>query len=37
MKVGKEGLFYFDESYRPVPLYKKFVGVRKLDMHERKR
>lgn len=27
MKVQK-GLFYFSEAYRPVPLYKKFVGVR---------
>ena len=27
MKV-KKGLFYFDDRYRPVPLYKKFIGVR---------
>jgi activating signal cointegrator complex subunit 3 len=27
----KKGLFFFDEAYRPVPLYKKFVGVRKPD------
>lgn len=25
-----KGLFYFDERYRPVPLYKKFIGVRNL-------
>jgi replicative superfamily II helicase len=24
----KKGLFYFNETYRPVPLYKKFIGVR---------
>jgi activating signal cointegrator complex subunit 3 len=24
----KKGLFYFSEAYRPVPLYKKFIGVR---------
>jgi replicative superfamily II helicase len=28
MKV-KKGLYYFSEAYRPVPLYKKFIGVRK--------
>ena len=28
-KVTPKGLFYFDESFRPVPLYKKFVGVKK--------
>jgi activating signal cointegrator complex subunit 3 len=24
----KKGLFYFSEAYRPVPLYKKYIGVR---------
>ena len=24
----KKGLFYFNESYRPVPLYKKYIGVK---------
>ena len=23
----KEGLFYFDNSYRPVPLEQQFIGV----------
>lgn len=23
----KEGLFYFDQSYRPIPLEQRFVGV----------
>lgn len=31
MKVGKNGLYFFDESFRPVPLMKKFVGVKNLD------
>lgn len=25
----KKGLFFFSEAYRPVPLFKKFIGVRK--------
>jgi len=25
----KKGLFFFSEEYRPVPLFKKFIGVRK--------
>lgn len=31
LKVGENGLFFFDESFRPVPLSKKFIGVKKLD------
>lgn len=33
MKVGKNGLFFFDESFRPVPLYKKFVGVKPMNQN----
>jgi activating signal cointegrator complex subunit 3 len=29
LKVSQKGLFHFDESYRPVPLYKKFIGIKK--------
>lgn len=32
MKVGKNGLFYFDESFRPVPLMKKFVGIKNFNV-----
>ncbi len=32
MKIGINGLFYFDESFRPVPLHKKFIGVKKVNM-----
>lgn len=28
----KKGLFYFSEAYRPVPLFKKFIGCRKPKM-----
>lgn len=31
LKVSKKGLFHFNESYRPVPLYKKFVGIKKIE------
>lgn len=31
----RKGLFFFDEAYRPVPLYKKFIGVRKPQMKKR--
>lgn len=31
LRVPKEGLFFFDESYRPVPLQKTFIGVRLYD------
>ena len=31
MRVGKNGLFFFDESFRPVPLMKKFVGIRNIN------
>lgn len=30
MRVGKNGLFFFDESFRPVPLMKKFVGIKNI-------
>ena len=28
LRVDKEGLFYFDEKFRPCPLQKVFIGVR---------
>lgn len=31
LNVNKNGLFYFDESFRPVPLEKKFIGVKKIE------
>lgn len=33
MKVGKNGLYFFDESFRPVPLMKKFVGVKNINQN----
>jgi pre-mRNA-splicing helicase BRR2 len=27
LRVRKEGLFYFDQSYRPIPLEQRFIGV----------
>ena len=31
LRVPKEGLFFFDESFRPVPLRKIFVGTKSID------
>lgn len=36
LRVNKNGLFFFDESFRPVPLYKKFIGIKKLDLYAKK-
>jgi len=27
LRVKKEGLFYFDQSYRPIPLEQRYIGV----------
>lgn len=27
LRVKKEGLFYFDQSYRPIPLEQRYVGI----------
>ncbi|KAJ3669612.1 hypothetical protein LUZ60_011562 [Juncus effusus] len=27
LRVGKEGLFYFDNSYRPCPLVQQYIGI----------
>lgn len=31
LKVGPSGLFYFNESYWPVPLKKTFIGTKSVD------
>jgi activating signal cointegrator complex subunit 3 len=36
LKVSKKGLFHFDESFRPVPLYKKFIGIKKPELAPRR-
>lgn len=33
----KEGLFYFDQSYRPVPLSQSFIGVRAVNSNAQSR
>lgn len=35
LNVNKNGLFFFDESFRPVPLHKKFIGVKKIEQIDR--
>ena len=27
LRARKEGIFYFDQSYRPIPLEQRFIGV----------
>ncbi|KAF6148789.1 hypothetical protein GIB67_038122 [Kingdonia uniflora] len=27
LRVGKEGLFFFDNSYRPCPLHQQYIGI----------
>lgn len=27
LRTRKEGLFYFDQSYRPIPLEQRYIGV----------
>ena len=37
MTIGKKGLFFFDESFRPVPLHKKYIGIKKVNITALKR
>ncbi|KCV72719.1 hypothetical protein H696_00297 [Fonticula alba] len=30
----KTGLFFFDSSFRPVPLYQKFIGIKGSNQHQ---
>lgn len=34
LKVGPNGLFYFNESFRPVPLKKTFIGTKSIDNYQ---
>jgi pre-mRNA-splicing helicase BRR2 len=27
LRVRKEGLFFFDQSYRPIPLEQRYIGI----------
>lgn len=33
MHARKENVFYFDATYRPVPLLQRFVGVKDIKAH----